>query len=221
MSEGQTPAGRRPARKAKPAAVPAAAMAPEAARPGPAATKTTPAETAAPEAPAAEGVTMAAEAPAPGPAPETATRPATVTNQRLPTATTRMEHIMSQTTKATEGVYKAAEEAAEFSRGNLEAFTKATQIYVAGLQDLSKQTMAMMQGLTEHAIEGAKALAAVKNLKDATDIQTNYTRAAMEKTLSEGAKLQEASLKLVETTMAPITARMTLAVEKVSKPIAA
>ena len=46
---------------------------------------------------------------------------------------------MEQMTKAAEGLMKAAEEAAEFGRGNIEAFTKAAQIYAAGSQDLGKQ----------------------------------------------------------------------------------
>jgi phasin family protein len=187
-----------------------------------------PTATAAPAVDAADLVAEVAPS-APPAAPDEAsgtavTLPAAAPDARTPVAPpapSLMEKTMSQTTKTTENLFKAAEEAAEFGRGNVEAMTKATQLYVAGVQDLSKQTMALMQGLTEHAMEGAKALAGVKSLKDATEIQTNYTRAALEKTMTETTKLQEASLKLVETSMAPITARMTLAVEKMAKPLAA
>ena len=132
-----------------------------------------------------------------------------------------MEKTMESTTKATEGLFKAAEEAAEFSRGNLEAVAKATQVYVAGVQDLGKQTMALVQGLADHTMAGAKALGAVKSLKEAADIQASYARTAMEKSFAESAKLQEAALKLAEASFAPLSARMTLAVEKMSKPLAA
>jgi hypothetical protein len=43
----------------------------------------------------------------------------------------------------------------------------------------------------------------------------------MEKALAETTKLQETSLKLAEATFAPLTARMQVAVETMSKPIAA
>lgn len=132
-----------------------------------------------------------------------------------------METTMEQATKATEGLMKAAEQATEFSRGNLEAITKATQLYVAGVQDLGKQTMAMMQGLADHTVASAKALGSVKSLKEAAEIQATFTRAAMEKSFAEAAKLQEAALKLAETSFAPLSARMTLAVEKFAKPLAA
>ena len=132
-----------------------------------------------------------------------------------------VEKNMEQANKATEGLLKAAEQAAEFGRGNAEAVAKATQVYMAGVQDLSKQTIALVQGLSEHAMEGVKALSTVKSLKEATEIQTSYTRTAVERTFAETAKLQEASLKLVEAAFAPISARMTLAVERISKPVAA
>jgi phasin family protein len=128
---------------------------------------------------------------------------------------------MTDMTKATEGLFKAAEEAAEFGRGNAEAMAKATQLYVAGVQDLGKQTLALFQGLSENAIQSAKAFSGVKSLKDVADLQASYTRTAVEKAFAESAKLQETALKLAETSFAPLSARVTLAVEKFSKPLAA
>ncbi|HYZ33710.1 MAG TPA: phasin family protein [Crenalkalicoccus sp.] len=139
------------------------------------------------------------------------------------TAQTRaaMEKTMDQANKAAESVFKAAEEAAEFGRGNLEAMTRATQAYVAGVQDLGRQTLAMVQGLTDHALQNARALAGVKSLKEATEIQANFTRTAFERTLSESAKLQETALKVAEQSFAPLSARVHVAMEKMARPVAA
>jgi hypothetical protein len=57
----------------------------------------------------------------------------------------------------------------------------------------------------------------VKSLKDAFDLQANLARSTMEKTLAESGKLTDASMKLTEQTLAPITARMSMAVEKFAK----
>jgi phasin family protein len=132
-----------------------------------------------------------------------------------------MEKGMEQVTKQAETFFKAAEEAAEFGRGNVEAMTKAAQLFAVGFQDIGKQVFAVTQALTDHALESAKALAAVKSLKEAADIQAAFAKASMERSMSEAAKLQEASFKLAENAYAPITARMTLAVEKFGKPLAA
>ncbi|NGM22673.1 phasin family protein [Roseomonas stagni] len=137
------------------------------------------------------------------------------------TARTAMEKGMEQATKTAEGFFKAAEEAAEFGRGNIEAFTKATQTLTVGFQDLGKQYFAVSQALTDHALESAKALAAVKSLKEAADIQAAFAKASLERTMSEATKLQEAAYRLAEQASAPLAARMTLAVEKMGKPLAA
>ncbi|MGG5888195.1 phasin family protein [Falsiroseomonas sp. HC035] len=132
-----------------------------------------------------------------------------------------MEQGMQQATKTAEGFYKAAEQAAEFSRGNLEAMTKATQTLTTGMQDLGRQYFAMSQAITDHAMESAKALSGVKSLKEAADIQAAFAKASLERTMAETAKLQEAAYRLAEQASAPLTARMTLAAEKFGKPLAA
>jgi hypothetical protein len=132
-----------------------------------------------------------------------------------------MEKGMEQMTKQSEGFFKAAEEAAEFGRGNIEAMTKSAQLFAVGFQEMGKQVFAVSQALTDHALESAKALAAVKSLKEAADIQAAFAKASMERSMSEATKLGEASFRLAEQAAAPITARMTLAAEKFGKPLAA
>ncbi len=132
-----------------------------------------------------------------------------------------MEKSMEQMTKGAEGVMKAAEEFAEFGRGNVEAFTKAAQTWAVGAQDLARQAMALAQGMTDHTLEGAKALAAVKSLNEAAEVQAKFAKAALDKAVAEAAKMQEAVFKLTEQAVAPISARMTVAMEKMTKPLAA
>ena len=76
---------------------------------------------------------------------------------------------------------------------------------------------ATAQASFDETMSTFKALTAVKSLKDAFDLQASLARATMEKTLAESGKLTDASFKLTEQTMAPITARVTLAVEKFAK----
>ena len=121
-----------------------------------------------------------------------------------------------------EGVEKAmknAEDFVAFGQGNMEAMMKAGQIWAAGMQDLGKQVAATAQGSMEETMATFKAMGTVKSLKDAIDLQAGLARATIEKTLAESGKLTDASIKLTEQTMAPITARVSLAVEKFAKPV--
>ncbi len=122
--------------------------------------------------------------------------------------------------KVKEGVEKAmktAEELMSFGQGNMEAMLKSGQIWAAGVQDLSKQVAATAQASFDDAMAVFKAMTSVKSLKDAMDLQANLARTTMEKTLAESGRLTDASFKLTEQAIAPITARVTLAVEKFAK----
>jgi phasin family protein len=113
---------------------------------------------------------------------------------------------------------KTAEEFVSFGQGNLEAFTKAGQIWAAGVQELSKQFAATAQAHVDQTVATFKALTSVKSFKEAVDLQSTLARSTVEKAVAETGKLTDASLKLAEQAWAPVTARVTLAVEKFGRP---
>ena len=116
-----------------------------------------------------------------------------------------------------EKAMKTAEEFVAFSQGNVEAFVKSGQIWATGLQDLSKHIAAAAKASLDESIATFKAVSTAKSLKDAFDLQTAYARSTLEKTLAESGKLTDASFKLTEQALAPLTARVTVAVEKLAK----
>ncbi len=122
--------------------------------------------------------------------------------------------------KVKEGMEKAmktAEELVAFSQGNVEAMVKSGQIWAAGMQDIGKQMAATAQASFEETMSTFKAFSSVKSLKDAFDLQASLARSALEKTVTESGKLTDASVKLTEQTLAPLTARFSLAMEKFAK----
>ena len=112
---------------------------------------------------------------------------------------------------------KTAEEVVAFGQGNLEAVIKSSQIWSTGLQDLSKQMASSMQASYEEAMAAFKALTTVKSLQEAVDLQLGLARSTLEKSVAETGKYTDASMKLAEQAIAPISGRMTLAVETFSK----
>jgi len=132
-------------------------------------------------------------------------------------ATAGIETTHASVKQGMEKAMKTAEEFVAFGQGNMEAFVKSGQIWAAGVQDLSKHVAATAQATFEESMSTFKALTSVKSLKDAMDLQASFARSALEKTMSESGKLTDASMKLTEQALAPITARVTLAVEKFAK----
>jgi len=122
--------------------------------------------------------------------------------------------------KVKEGMEKAmktAEEFVAFSQGNAEALMKSGQIWTSGVQDISKQIAANAQASFDETMSTFKALSSVKSLKDAFDLQATLARSTIEKAMTESGKLTDASLRLTEQVMAPLTARFSLAMEKFAK----
>lgn len=143
----------------------------------------------------------------------------TVTNMKegAAKATAGFEATQAKMKEGVEKAMKNAEELVAFSQGNLEAVMKSSQIWATGVQDLSKHIAAAAQASLDQSMSAFKALTAVKSLKDAFELQSSFARSALEKTIAESGKVTEASFKLTEQALAPITARVSVAVEKFAK----
>jgi phasin family protein len=113
-----------------------------------------------------------------------------------------------------EKAMKTVEEVVSFGQGNVEAAIKSGQIWTSGVQDIGKTMMASAQSQMDQTMSTWKALSGVKSLKDAFDLQASLARSAMEAFVAESGKLSDASLKLTEQAMAPLAARVSVAVEK-------
>lgn len=138
--------------------------------------------------------------------------------QGMSQATAGFEKTQVRMKEGMEKAMKTAEEFVAFGQGNLEAIMKSGQIWTAGVQDLSKQVAATAQASFEETLSAFKAMTSAKSLKDAFDMQASLARTTMEKALSESGRLTDASFKLTEQALAPLTARVTLAVETFAKP---
>ena len=133
--------------------------------------------------------------------------------QSAATATASLEQAQVQLKQGYDRAVKTAEQFAKFHQGNLEALMKASQIFTAGLQDITKHMAANAQANMEESVSTLRALSTVKSVKEAMELQTNFAKSSLEKAMSEGSKLTETGLKLAEQAYAPLTARVNAAVE--------
>ena len=128
---------------------------------------------------------------------------------------------MNQVTITTEAFSKAARNAAEFGRGNLEALALSTQAYVQGTQELARHALALAQDLNAQTVEGAKALVGAKSLKEAAEVQAQFARTALDRAASDSARLQQAAVQLIERAFAPLFQRAATALPEAARPLAA
>jgi phasin family protein len=119
--------------------------------------------------------------------------------------------------KGIKTMIKNSQEIVAFGEGNLEALATASKIWVVGMQDLTKQVTSSAKASFEESVATVKALVTAKSVKEAIDLQSTYTKNVVANAFTESSKLTEASLKLTEQALAPLTARMAAAVGVLSK----
>jgi phasin family protein len=114
-------------------------------------------------------------------------------------------------------VIKSTQDFVAFGQANFEAVTASGKILAAGVQDLTKHIASSATASYENAVATAKALGAAKSIGDAIDLQVAHAQASFSKAVSDAKQLADASVKLTEQAMAPLTARVAVAVETFAK----
>jgi phasin family protein len=114
-------------------------------------------------------------------------------------------------------VIKSTQDFVSFGKTNFEAASESGRILAAGVQDLTKHFVSTATASYEDAVATAKALGAAKSVKEAIDLQGSYAQASISKAVSDAKKLGNAWVQLTEQAMAPLAARVAVAVETFAK----
>jgi phasin family protein len=158
-------------------------------------------------------------------------KPVAVASENMTTAAHSVSAVTAKAVKAaasieptrpsiTQGMktmMKSTEELVAFGQANMEAFVKSGQIWSAGVQELTKQIATSAKASFDESVSTLKAISTARSVKEAIDLQSTFAKAALEKAVAESNKITDASIKLTEQTLAPITARVTVAVESFGK----
>ncbi|MFO6446130.1 phasin family protein [Erythrobacter sp. NE805] len=140
----------------------------------------------------------------------------TVQNTDL-TATAKKAFAEAQT-RAQTAYAKGTEfatEATEFTKANVEAVVESSKIFLAGAQELLKDNVATGKTVVETVTEDAKKIAAVKSPTELFQLQGEIARRNFDAVVAYGSKRTEAWVKLYNDAFAPISNRVSVAVEKV------
>ena len=143
---------------------------------------------------------------------------ATATEKLRQTADAASQGLKDIQTEVTGGLKQAAGMARTYvdvQRTALETVVKASQIYGEGLQNLAARAAEVNRAQFEDTMAHLKALTGVKSVKDALSLQAEFARAAASRALSETSTFMDDYLKVTGQALAPVTARVREAAEKV------
>lgn len=110
-----------------------------------------------------------------------------------------------------------AADAGEFTKANVDAVVESGKIFFAGAQELLKDNVETGKTVIETVTEDAKKMAAIKSPTELMQLQGEITRRNFDALVSYGSKRTEAWVKLYNEAFAPISNRVSVAVEKVKK----
>ena len=199
-----------------------------------AATKKAPARKAAAK-PAAKKPVAAKKA---APAAKTAPTPASAALAAPVATITKLKDTIMATAKKTDFVATAKEVAAdlqtrvkgayaktaevaaevtEFNKGNVEAVVESGKIFFAGAQELVKDNVETGKVVVETVTADAKKMLEVKSPTELMQMQGELARRNFDAIVSFGSKRTEAWLKLYNDAFAPISNRVSIATEKLTK----
>jgi phasin family protein len=117
------------------------------------------------------------------------------------------------TTKPEEKMHKNAEDFVALGQANMEALVKSGQIWTSGIEALMKQFAETAKVSFDESVATLNAITSAKSITEAMALQSNLATSAVTRALAASNKLVDASIKLAEQALAPITARATSAAE--------
>ena len=134
------------------------------------------------------------------------------------------EKIVNETTSRSEDVAKrsrkAAEELADMTRANIDAFVEAGRIASTGAQSLSQKVIAKSRDNVELAANTVRSMAEAKNPADLMQLQAEFVRGAFDRFVSDSSTLTETMVKLAGEAFQPISNRATQNVERINDMVA-
>ncbi|MEM7703184.1 MAG: phasin family protein [Pseudomonadota bacterium] len=136
-----------------------------------------------------------------------------ITTQAKDMAADMQERVKSAYAKSGE----FAGEVNEFNKANVEAVVESGKIFFAGAQELVKDNVETGKSVVETVTEDAKKMAAVKSPTELMQLQGELARRNFDAVVSFGSQRTEAWVKLYNDAFAPISNRVSVATEKMTK----
>ena len=121
------------------------------------------------------------------------------------------------TKRQVEGVVKGIDEVVVFNRDNVEAAVASSSAAAKGLETLNAEVTSYARKSFEDGVAVVKALSGAKSAKEWFDIQSSFVKTGYEGFISESTKVNEMAFRVANDVFAPISARVSDSLERISK----
>jgi len=139
------------------------------------------------------------------------------TKQISKAMTDAVSEMQTRTQAAYDKSTEAMGEMTEFAKGNVEAVAETGKVFAESLQGMSKTLADEAKSAYETATADMKEMAAIKSPTELFQLQGKIMRRNLDLLIANSTKHADAAMKLANDAAAPITSRVNVATEKLSK----
>lgn len=113
------------------------------------------------------------------------------------------------------------DEATAFAKESIDAGFASAALANKGFDAIADEVAAYGKKAAEASFANVKALSSIKSVQDLIEVQTGFARAVFDTAFAGATKVAELAVKTTNEAVEPIQTRVSKAVEKYGKPIAA
>jgi phasin family protein len=115
---------------------------------------------------------------------------------------------------------KVAEELADLTRANVEAFVESGRLAAEGARSLGQDVVASSRQGVEKAAEAIRTLADAKSPTEYLQIQSDLARASFDRLVAQSSRLTETAVKIAGEAIQPISNRASASAERINSLVA-
>jgi phasin family protein len=115
---------------------------------------------------------------------------------------------------------KAAEELADLTRANVEAFVESGRVAAEGVRSLGQDVVASGRDGVEKAADAIRTLAEAKSPTEYLQLQSEIARSSFDRMVAESSRLTESFVKLAGEAIQPVSNRASANAERLNSLVA-
>lgn len=146
---------------------------------------------------------------------------ADVSQEQIATATKVSKEQIATAAKVSADTFKGYEDMIAMSKDNIEALVQSNGIYNKGVQEINETILKLVQDNVAQTVDYTKKIMSCTSIEDVFALQQEIASVQYNKTVEESKLLSEMTVKLAEQASKPISDRVNVTIETLTKPIAA
>jgi len=130
-------------------------------------------------------------------------------------------HEQVAAANAGKDAYGSYEDIIAFGKGNFDAIIAANTSFVKGMQAINAEFFAIAQSALEKNAAATQQMMACTTVDEVVSLQNDLLQSSYEAAIEKGRKMSDLGTRVAEESAAPLNERLTVAVGKLIKPLAA